>query len=130
MRRAFIIICKFFNLFGGNYSENYLLFSLLYSSIAFESWSGQEVPFLHSVPFKTEATSSISLPSQSFATPCKFPRQPPTNERECILLFSSTSNSINCEHVPLVLYLNIKLLLRLIFAENVLIAKIVVNDRI
>ena len=88
----------------GDYSAVLLV---LYSPMALDNWSGQEVLPLQRIPAKSPSISLMSLPSTRRAMPCKLPPQPPINRTLCNLLLSSTSKRICREQVPLVEYVNI-----------------------
>ena len=72
----------------------------MFSFIALDNWSGQEVPFpLQSIPLSFSIASSIFIPLTNWEIPNKFPGQPLTNSTLSIILFL-TSTFISVAHTP------------------------------
>ena len=75
------------------------------SAMAFESWSGQEVPFWRQrFPVRMPAILAASWPSTSLAIPLRLPSQPPVNLTLWSAPCSSMSKSMIFEQVPRVWY--------------------------
>ena len=85
-------------------SKKYLLFFYAWISLkALHNWSGQDVHrFPHLIPSRRAITSSTFIPFTNREIPWRLPLHPP-QKNTCLMIPSSTSNSIWLLQVPWVL---------------------------
>ena len=78
----------------------------MYSSNAFATWSGQDVPRLpHFIPDKASTHSCTDFPFNSLIMAVRFPWQPPKIATDFIVLVSSSMNTLmRDEQMPFGMY--------------------------